>query len=85
MRMAATMPMGAVGNFQNFVNQQFLGRESIANRGFTPTFAFTNPFAWANFIRSVKRGDYKSKEWRAQYNQAPPENISRKDLLDQSN
>lgn len=85
MRMAATMPMGAVGNFQNFVNQQFLGRESIANRSFTPTFAFTNPFAWANFIRSVKRGDYKSKEWRAQYNQAPPENISRKDILDQSN
>jgi hypothetical protein len=85
MRMAATMPMGAVANHQNFVNQQFFGRESIVGRSSTPTFAFTNPFAWANFIRSVKRGDLKSKEWRSEFNKAPRENMTRKDILQEGN
>ncbi|MCK8494160.1 MULTISPECIES: carboxypeptidase-like regulatory domain-containing protein [Spirosoma] len=84
MRQAATMPMGALANHQNFVNQQFFGRESVIGRSQTPTFSFTNPFAWANFIRSVKRGDLKNKEWRSELNKAPRENVSRKDLL-QSN
>ncbi|WP_080240121.1 carboxypeptidase-like regulatory domain-containing protein [Spirosoma rigui] len=85
MRMAATMPMGAVANHQNFVNQQFFGRESIVGRSATPTFAFTNPFAWANFIRSVKRGDLKTKEWRSEFNKAPRENMTRKDVLQEGN
>jgi len=81
MRQAATMPMGAVANSQNFINQQFFGRESIAGRSGVTTFAFTNPFAWANFIRSVKRGDLKTKEWRSELNKAPRENFTRKDIL----
>ncbi|QJW89316.1 carboxypeptidase-like regulatory domain-containing protein [Spirosoma taeanense] len=85
LRQAATMPMGAVANHQNFVNQQFFGRESIIGRSQMPTFAFTNPFAWANFIRSVKRGDLKNKEWRSEINQAPRENVSRKDILQDRN
>ena len=85
MRMAATMPMGAAANSQNFVNQQFFGRESVAGRSYTPTFAFTNPFAWANFIRSVKRGDLKTKEWRSELNKAPRENMTRKDILQDGN
>lgn len=86
MRQAATMPMSALANHQNFVNQQFFGRESVIGRSATPTFAFTNPFAWANFIRSVKRGDFKNKEWRSELNKAPRENVSRKDILqDDSN
>lgn len=84
MRQAATMPMGALANHQNFVNQQFFGRESVIGRSQTPTFSFTNPFAWANFIRSVKRGDLKNKEWRSELNKAPRENVSRKDLLQQN-
>lgn len=84
-RLAATMPMGAVANHQNFVNQQFFGRESLYGRSQMTTFAFTNPFAWANFIRSVKKGDLKSKEWRSEVNKAPAENVSRKDLLQQGN
>jgi hypothetical protein len=83
MRQAATMPMGALANHQNFVNNQFFGRESIVGRSQVPTFAFTNPFAWANFIRSVKRGDLKNKEWRSEINKAPRENVSRKDILQQ--
>ena len=85
MRMAATMPMGAVANHQNFVNQQFYGRESIVGRSYSPTFAFTNPFALASFIRSVKRGDLKSKEWRSEFNKAPRENMTRKELLQDAN
>jgi hypothetical protein len=85
MRQAATMPMSALANHQNFVNQQFFGRESIIGRSATPTFAFTNPFAWANFIRSVKRGDLKNKEWRSELNKAPRENMSRKDMLQENN
>ena len=84
LRLAATMPMGAVANHQNFVNQQFFGRESIVGRTQTPTFAFTNPFAWANFIRSVKRGDLKTKEWRSELNKAPRENMTRKDILQEN-
>lgn len=84
-RLAATMPMGAVANHQNFVNQQFFGRESIIGRSQTPTFAFTNPFAWANFIRSVKRGDLKTKDFRSEFNKTPPENLTRKDLLKETN
>lgn len=85
MRQAATMPMSALANHQNFVNQQFFGRESVIGRSATPTFAFTNPFAWANFIRSVKRGDLKNKEWRSELNKAPRENVSRKDILQDGN
>lgn len=85
MRQAATMPMGAIANHQNFVNQQFFGRESVYGRSSVPTFAFTNPFAWANFIRSVKRGDLKTKEWRSDLNKAPRENMTRKDILQQDN
>ncbi|RIV20620.1 carboxypeptidase-like regulatory domain-containing protein [Fibrisoma montanum] len=85
LRQAATMPMGAVANHQNFVNQQFFGRENILNRSQATTFAFTNPFAWANFIRSVKRGDLKNKEWRSELNKAPRENVSRKDILQNGN
>ena len=81
MRQAATMPMGALANHQYFMNQQFNGRESIIGRSQMTTFSFTNPFAWANFIRSVKRGDLKSKEWRSELNKAPRENLSRKDIL----
>lgn len=33
------------------------------NRHFQPTFSLLNPFAWAQFIQSVKRGDLKRKEW----------------------
>ncbi|GAB3983393.1 hypothetical protein GCM10028806_56660 [Spirosoma terrae] len=84
MRQAATMPMGALANHQNFVNQQFFGRESVVGRSQATTFSFTNPFAWANFIRSVKRGELSNKEWRSEVNKAPRENVSRKDLL-QSN
>lgn len=81
MRMAAITPMGAIANHQNFMNQQIFGREALGNRGQANTLSFTNPFAWANFIRSVKRGDLKTKEYREILNQAPADNIRRDDML----
>lgn len=81
LRASAATPMGALSNHQYFMNQQFLGRESFANRGSVTTFPFLNPFAWANFIKSVKRGDFNTKEYRQGLNNAPPENIRRDDIM----
>ncbi len=80
-QMAAMTPMGAMANYQNFINQQYFGRESIAGRGQYTSIPFLNPFAWASFIRSVKRGDLKTQDFRKQLNQAPAENIKRSDVL----
>lgn len=81
LRAMAATPMGALSNHQYFMNQQFLGREAITSRGSVTTFPFLNPFAWANFIKSVKRGDFKTKEYRQGLNSAPPENIRRDQIL----
>ncbi len=81
-QIASITPQGATANYQNFINQQYFGRESIAGRGQATTIPFLNPFAWANFIRSVKHGDLKSQDFRKLQNQAPAENIKRSDVLD---
>jgi hypothetical protein len=81
LRAMSATPMGALSNHQYFMNQQFMGRESFANRGSVTTFPFLNPFAWANFIRSVKRGDFKTKEYRQGLSNAPAENIRRDQVL----
>lgn len=81
MRLAAVTPMGAVANHQYFMNQQYFGREAITNRGQATTLPFLNPFAWANFIKSVKNGDLSKKDFRKELNQAPRENITREDIL----
>ncbi|MEI7581076.1 carboxypeptidase-like regulatory domain-containing protein [Runella sp.] len=81
MQMAAATPLSAAGNYRNFMDQQIFGRENAANRSFTTTMPFLNPFAWASFIKSVKNGDLKKKEYREILKQAPRENISRQDIL----
>ena len=81
LRASYATPMGALSNHQYFMNQQFLGRESFANRSSVTNIPFLNPFAWANFIKSVKRGDFKAKEYRQGNNSAPPENIRRDQVL----
>jgi len=81
MQLAAATPMSAQGNFRNYMDQQIFGRENAANRSFATTMPFLNPFAWANFIKSVKNGDLKKKEYRDILKQAPRENISRQDIL----
>ncbi len=82
-RMTAFVGNNAQTNFRHTMDQYMFGRESMANRGFATTMPFLNPFAWANFIKSVKKGDLKQKEeWRKELGATPKENLSRKDLRD---
>jgi hypothetical protein len=60
-RMVYESGMSGYENFRNYNNQQVYLN---ANRYFNPTFQFLNPFAWAQFIKSVKRGDLKKKSWQ---------------------
>ncbi len=58
-RMAASLPMGGGSNHRYYMNQQ---SNAISNQFFSPSFSILNPFAWAEFIKSVKRGDLKKKD-----------------------
>lgn len=60
-RMRYEMPMNGSMNHTYFMNQQI---SKIENTRFAPTNQLLNPFAWARFIESVKRGDLKRKEWK---------------------
>jgi hypothetical protein len=60
-RMAYEAGMTPNENFRTFNQQQLTGQ---TNRYFTPTIPFLNPFAWAKFIKSVKKGDLKKKDWQ---------------------
>ena len=57
--LAASLPMDGSLNYKNYMNQHV---SQTSNRFFSPTFSFLNPFAWAEFIRSVKKGDLKKKK-----------------------
>jgi len=80
-RLAAITPMSAQANYRYYTQQQWFGRESVANRSGVTTFPFLNPFAWANFIRSVKNGELNKKEYRKELNATPKENLRREDLI----
>ncbi len=58
-KMLANTGMGASSNHRYVVNQQM----TAWNRRFQPTsISLLNPFAWAQFINSIKRGDLKKKK-----------------------
>lgn len=81
-RMAAQVPNNAATNYRYTMDQYMFGRESAANKGFATTFPFLNPFAWAKFIKGVKDGDLKEKEWRKDLNRTPVDAVQRKDLIE---
>lgn len=58
-RMAMAMPMSSASNYRYQMNQHV---NRMTNRFFAPSFSFLNPFAWANFVKSVKRGELKKKD-----------------------
>jgi hypothetical protein len=72
--------MGAASNFRTFSDQMTY---SNANRTFvnSPMLTLANPFAWMNFIKSVKNGDLKRKDYKKAYEFLPKENISRQQFL----
>ena len=57
--MAMSLPMTGSESYRNFVNQETYQQ---ANQYFATSFSILNPFAWAEFIKSVKRGDLKKKK-----------------------
>jgi hypothetical protein len=58
-QMATNAGMSGNENFRNFMYHQ---NYHSANRNFVPTTQLLNPFAWAQFIKSIKRGDLKKKD-----------------------
>jgi CarboxypepD_reg-like domain len=58
------MPMDGSMNHTYFLQQQVA---KIESRNLSPTTTqLTNPFAWASFIQSVRRGDLKKKKYKDQ-------------------
>jgi hypothetical protein len=72
--------MGASSNFRNFSDMMI---SSQANKSFfnSPMLALTNPFAWMSFIKSVKNGDLKRKDYKKAYEFLPKENLNRQMFL----
>jgi hypothetical protein len=72
--------LSGAGNFRNFSDQMTY---SMANRNFvqSPLMALTNPFAWANFIKSIKNGDFKKTDYKKAYEDAPSEGVSRQRIM----
>ncbi len=72
--------LSGAGNFRNFSDQMTY---SMANKTFvqSPLMALTNPFAWMNFIKSVKNGDLKRDDYKKAYQDVPTEGISRQKFM----
>ena len=58
-RMFDAMPMDGNMNHRYFMDQQF---NRVHNAAGPPVNPLLNPFAWGEFIRSIKRGDFKKKK-----------------------
>ena len=67
--------LGANSNFRNFSDQMI---SSQANRTFvsSPLMTLTNPFAWMSFIKSIKNGDLKRKDWKEAFELQPKQLVS---------
>jgi hypothetical protein len=79
-QLSMSMGMGSAANSRNFLTQQTNYQN---NRNFIadPLMTFTNPFAWASFIKSIKNGDLKNDDWKKAYETPPLENISTKQYM----
>jgi hypothetical protein len=66
--------MSADGNYRYAMDQQL---RQINNRGQMTVNPLTNPFAWANFIQTIKSGAIKDQSWKSKYENIPREAGSR--------
>lgn len=57
-KMYGDAPLSAYGNHRYFMDVQ---NQQFSNRFQPPPITILNPFAWSQFIKSVKRGDLKKK------------------------
>jgi hypothetical protein len=60
-RLAMSMPMDARMNAKYTFQDDAV---RLGNQTFMPTVSLLNPFAWAQFFKSVKRGDFKRGRWK---------------------
>jgi hypothetical protein len=58
-KMYRNLPMNASSNYDFYLNQQMATYNS---RFQTTSIPLLNPFAWGEFVRSLKRGDYDKKK-----------------------
>ncbi len=58
-RMYRNEPMSAGANHRYFMDQQMM---SVTDKFQPRSIPLLNPFAWAQFIKSIKRGDLKNKD-----------------------
>ncbi|MDP2424122.1 MAG: hypothetical protein U1C46_08360 [Bacteroidales bacterium] len=56
---ARKMPMDGTQNYRNFMQQQ---TDRLYYYGQTPPIAIFNPFAWAQFFKAWKNGDFRKKD-----------------------
>lgn len=77
-KMAAVHGMSADANYR-YANNQFL--KQIESRGQVTMNPLLNPFAWVNFVKSVKSGAWKDKAWKAGANTAPADNVTRDEFF----
>jgi hypothetical protein len=57
--LATALPMDGAMNYTNYMNNHI---RTVEQQKMAPQLQLLNPFAWAQFIQSVKRGDFKSKK-----------------------
>ncbi len=55
-RIASALPMDAKSNYRY---QMYRDVYFLENQTTLPSYSFLNPFAWANFFKSLKNGDFK--------------------------
>lgn len=69
-RMIAMQAMSADANYRYGMNQQIA---QIQKQGQVTTNPLLNPFAWANFIKTIKNGTIKDDSWKSKYENVPRE------------
>ncbi|WP_255066948.1 carboxypeptidase-like regulatory domain-containing protein [Lacihabitans sp. LS3-19] len=80
-RMAANQAMGSGGNYRYAMDQQMMHLQGQKQVTVNP---LTNPFAWRNFIQSVKSGSLTDKAWK-KGTYIPAERGSRDNIFKGSN
>lgn len=77
-KMASVHGMSVNDNYR-YSQNQFL--KQIESRGQVTMNPLLNPFAWVNFVKSVKSGAWKDKAWKAGANTAPADNVTRDEFF----
>lgn len=81
-RLAAIQGMSSGENYRYAMQQQM---QQIQSRGTVNTNPLLSPFAWMNFIKSVKNGSLKDKSWKGAAEMMPRDKVSRDEIFRNNN